>query len=49
MGYEESIIRAAELAEEILDEVSSAEQNWRRVVELARELAALAAGLAGTR
>jgi hypothetical protein len=33
---------AAQLAERILDEVSSPGQNWCRVAALARELAALA-------
>ena len=37
---------AADLAEQILDEVSSREQNWSRIAALARELAVLADGVA---
>jgi hypothetical protein len=37
---------AADLAEQILDEVSSREQNWSRIAVLARELAVLADGVA---
>ena len=37
---------AADLAERILDEVSSRDQNWSCIAALARELAALADGVA---
>lgn len=38
---------AADLAERILDEVTAAEQDWCLVAGWARELAELAAGMAG--
>ena len=37
---------AADLAERILDEVTRAHQDWSKVAELARALAALAAAAA---
>jgi hypothetical protein len=40
---EEATVRAAELAEQILDEVSKADQGWRTIERCARELAELAA------
>lgn len=43
MPDEETTARAADLAERILDEVSSADQDWRLVERWARELAELAA------
>jgi len=42
MAAEDPTTRAADLAERILDEVSSADQNWRVVARCARELAELA-------
>lgn len=43
---EDAIVRAAELAEDILEEVARATQDWSRVAAWARELAELAAELA---
>jgi hypothetical protein len=43
MGDEQTFIDAADLAERILDEVSSSEPNWPSVEHLADALAALAA------
>jgi hypothetical protein len=43
MQGEETPARAADLAEQILDEVSSADQDWRLVERWARELAEVAA------
>jgi hypothetical protein len=40
---EDPIARAADLAEAILDAVSSAQQDWRLIGQWARELAELAA------
>jgi hypothetical protein len=37
---------AADLAERILDEVSSRDQNWSRIASLARELSVFADGVA---
>lgn len=48
MSYEDAIARAAELAEDILDEVASATQDWKRVASWARELAELASRLASS-
>lgn len=45
-NYEDATVRAAELAEDILEEVARATQDWSRVAAWARELAELAAGLA---
>ena len=42
MAHEDPTTRAADLAERILDEVSSADQNWLVVARCARELAELA-------
>lgn len=42
MTYEDPTSRAADLAERILDEVSSIHQNWQVVAACARELADLA-------
>lgn len=42
MASEDPTTRAADLAELILDEVSSVDQNWRVVARCARELAELA-------
>ncbi len=43
MSPEDPTSRAADLAELILEQVSSAEQDWHLVAVLARELAELAA------
>lgn len=45
-NYEDAIMRAAELAEDILEEVARATQDWSRVAAWARELAELATELA---
>lgn len=42
MTSEDPTSYAADLAEQILDEISSADQNWRVVAACARELADLA-------
>jgi hypothetical protein len=42
MSNENLTAEAAELAERILDGVSSANQDWRNIASWARELAALA-------
>lgn len=47
MRDEPAPVRAADLAERILDEVTAAEQDWCLVGQWARELAALAATTAG--
>jgi len=44
---EDCTSRAADLAELILDEISSADQDWRLVASTARELAKLADRAAG--
>ena len=44
MTADDSTSAAADLAEQILDAVSSPIQNWRRVAALARDLAELAEG-----
>jgi hypothetical protein len=44
VNADERTSEAAELAERILDEVSSPSQDWRHIAALARELAALAEG-----
>lgn len=41
MSSEDPTTEAADLAERILDEVSSARQDWGRIAALARELAQL--------
>ena len=46
MSDDEAAARAAELAERILDEVSSADQDWRSVSRWAEQLAELAGGMA---
>jgi hypothetical protein len=46
--YEDAVARAAGLAEDILEEVASATQDWTRVAAWARELMELAAELAGS-
>jgi hypothetical protein len=46
MSDDEAAARAAELAERILDEVSSADQDWRSVSRWAEQLAELADGMA---
>ena len=46
MTADEPIPAAAELAERILDVVSSPNQNWSQVAAMARELADLAEGVA---
>jgi hypothetical protein len=43
MSNQSVTIRAADLAEQILDEVSEAEQDWRTIERCARELYELAA------
>jgi hypothetical protein len=48
MTHEHVTARAAELAERILDEVSSSDQDWRTIASWARELAVLADGAAAT-
>ena len=42
MTADDSTSAAAELAEQILDAISSPIQNWRRVAALARDLVELA-------
>jgi hypothetical protein len=46
MSNQSVTIRAADLAEQILDEVSEAEQDWRTIERCARELHELAAQVA---
>ncbi|MGI8594419.1 MAG: hypothetical protein ACR2ML_08685 [Solirubrobacteraceae bacterium] len=46
MTCEDPTSRAADLAERILDEVSSIHQDWQLVAACARELADLAEGVA---
>jgi len=46
MRNEDATARAADLAEQILDEVSGAEQDWSLVEQRALELAELAAVVA---
>jgi hypothetical protein len=48
MSDEDATARAAGLAEWIIDEVSSADQDWCAVQRCARELAELAAQAAGS-
>ena len=43
MSDKDATIRAADLAEHIVDEVSEADQNWCMIEQCARELAELAA------
>lgn len=45
--HEGAVTRSIELAERVLDEVSSARQDWRAVAAMAVELAGLAGRLAG--
>lgn len=42
MSDEDIAVRAADLAERIVDEVSSADQDWGTIASWARELAVLA-------
>ena len=42
MSGDDTAVTAANLAERILDEVSSADQDWGTIASWARELAALA-------
>lgn len=49
MAPEDLTTRAADLAERILDEVSSANQDWGAVARCARELADLAGRVAAGR
>ena len=46
MSDENVVAAAADLAERILDEVSSPDQDWGTIASWARELAALADGAA---
>jgi hypothetical protein len=46
MSNENATVRAADLAERILDEVSEADQDWRTIERCARELHELAAQVA---
>ena len=43
MNSADATIRAADLAEHLVDEVSKADQNWCTIGQCARELAELAA------
>lgn len=49
MNSEDATIRAADLAERIVDEVSEADQDWRTIEQHARELAELATQAAANR
>jgi len=49
MSDDQLTAKAAELAERILDEVSSSDQDWRTIASLAGELAALAHTAAASR
>jgi hypothetical protein len=46
MSNRNATVRAADLAERILDEVSEADQDWRAIERCARELHELAAQVA---
>jgi hypothetical protein len=46
MSNENTTVRAADLAERILDEVSEADQDWSTIERCARELYDLAAQVA---
>ncbi len=47
-GNEQTTIRAADLAERIVDEISEADQDWRAIERCVRELGELAAQLAAS-
>jgi hypothetical protein len=49
MNSEDTIIRAADLAERIVDEVSEADQDWRTIEQYAQELAELTAQVVAQR